>query len=196
MIKQEELISKIKKHAETIRLWDDRATSLFQDAIVDTISNTVSVRENGEIFVATGDIPAMWLRDSTFQILPYLEMADHIPEITSLVHGVLKQQMRYINHDPYANAFNKEATDSHYSQDVSNIPISPLVWERKFEIDSLCAPLFLAYQLYKHTGYTEHLKEDYWATVERVLDTFITEQHHESSEYIFKRLYRYGLECL
>ena len=110
---------------------------------MDTISNTVSVRENGEIFVATGDIPAMWLRDSTFQILPYLEMADSIPEITSLVHGVLRQQLRYINHDPYANAFNKEPTDNHYSQDVSNVQISPLVWERKFEIDSLCAPLFL-----------------------------------------------------
>lgn len=84
----------------------------------------------------------MWLRDSTFQILPYLEIVKEVPKIIELVQGVLQQQLKYIKHDPYANAFNKEPTNQHYSDDISNVPISPWVWERKFEIDSLCAPLF------------------------------------------------------
>ncbi len=66
-----------------------------------------------------------------------------VPKIIELVQGVLQQQLTYIKHDPYANAFNKEATNQHYSDDISNVSISPWVWERKFEIDSLCAPLFL-----------------------------------------------------
>lgn len=187
MINQEKLIKEIKEYAQSIELQNAKARKLFQHALVDTISNTVSVRENGEIFVATGDIPAMWLRDSTFQVLPYLEIAQAVPDVKKLIHGVLKQQLAYIKHDPYANAFNKEVSGGHYSNDTSDIPISPLVWERKFEIDSLCAPFFLAFQLYKKTGYTLHLTTEFWKVAELAIDTFITEQHHESSSYIFKR---------
>ncbi|WP_416347267.1 glycoside hydrolase family 125 protein [Enterococcus thailandicus] len=187
VINQTDLINEIQQYAMTINLKDAKATKLFQHALVDTITNTVSVRENGEIFVATGDIPAMWLRDSTFQVLPYLEIVHEVPTIKQLIHGVLKQQLTYIKHDPYSNAFNKEVGGGHYSNDMSNIPISPLVWERKFEIDSLCAPFFLAFHLYKKTGYEAHLTPDFWAVAELAMDTFITEQHHESSDYLFQR---------
>lgn len=186
MINQSELVLEIKNYANNITLSNIRATELFRNAIVDTITNTVTIRDNGEVFVSTGDIPAMWLRDSTFQILPYLELIDKIPTINELVHGVVTQQLKYLVHDPYANAFNKEFNDEHYSDDVSNIPISPLVWERKFEIDSLCAPFFLAYKLYK-TGYTKHIDSNFWDAAEVAIDIFIKEQHHEKSDYIFKR---------
>ncbi|MFP3770599.1 glycoside hydrolase family 125 protein [Enterococcus faecium] len=186
MFDQEQLMIAIKEYVENINLFDKKATNLFKHAIVDTISNTVTVKENGEIFVATGDIPAMWLRDSTFQVLPYLELVDDIPSIKQLIHGVIKQQLSFLLHDPYANAFNIEENDRHYSNDRSNIPISSLVWERKFEIDSLCAPFFLAYRLYQ-TGYQKHINKDFWKSAELVIDTFITEQRHEQSEYRFQR---------
>ncbi|HFX3844230.1 glycoside hydrolase family 125 protein [Enterococcus faecium] len=186
MFDQEQLMIAIKEYVENINLFDKKATNLFRHAIVDTISNTVTVKENGEIFVATGDIPAMWLRDSTFQVLPYLELVDDIPSIKQLIHGVIKQQLSFLLHDPYANAFNIEENDRHYSNDRSNIPISSLVWERKFEIDSLCAPFFLAYRLYQ-TGYQKHINKDFWKSAELVIDTFITEQRHEQSEYRFQR---------
>ncbi|MGO3609444.1 MAG: glycoside hydrolase family 125 protein, partial [Enterococcus sp.] len=65
MIDQKKLIEEIQAYADTVELPTEKETKLFRQAFVDTITNTVSVRENGEIFVATGDIPAMWLRDST-----------------------------------------------------------------------------------------------------------------------------------
>lgn len=187
MINQKQLIADIKAYGETVVLPTEKTTNLFRNALVDTITNTVTVRDNGEIFVATGDIPAMWLRDSTFQVLPYLEMVEQVPDIKKLIHGVLKQQLTYLNHDPYSNAFNKEEDGGHYSNDTSNIPISPLVWERKFEIDSLCAPLFLAYQLHQKAGYTNHLDNYFWESVELAVDTMIHEQNHQESAYTFER---------
>lgn len=187
MIDQQQLITKISTYVDSITLHSKKATELFRHALVDTITNTVSVQPDGKIFVATGDIPAMWLRDSTFQVLPYLQLTENIPEIKALLHGVISQQLAFIQHDPYANAFNKGATGAHFSEDHSNIPISDLVWERKFEIDSLCAPLYLSFLLYEKTGYKEHLTEDFWQTVDQILDVFIVEQHHETSPYYFKR---------
>lgn len=187
MIDQQQLITKISTYADSITLYSKKATELFRHALVDTITNTVSVQPDGKIFVATGDIPAMWLRDSTFQVLPYLQLTEDVPETKALLHGVISQQLAFIQHDPYANAFNKRATGAHFSEDHSNIPISDLVWERKFEIDSLCAPLYLSFLLYEKTGYKEHLTEDFWQTVDQILDVFIVEQHHETSPYCFKR---------
>lgn len=187
VIDQNKLIEEITRYGETVTLPTEKQTKLFRNALIDTITNTVSVRETGEIFVATGDIPAMWLRDSTFQVLPYLEIANKVPAVKQLVHGVLKQQLSYLNHDPYSNAFNKEKDGGHYSNDTSNIPISPLVWERKFEIDSLCAPLFLAYHLQSKTGYSEHLDDYFWKSVDLAMDTFIHEQNHQDSAYTFER---------
>ncbi|WP_314576552.1 glycoside hydrolase family 125 protein [Enterococcus gilvus] len=186
MIDQARLIKEIQAYAETVTLPTDKQTQIFRHAFVDTITNTVSIRENGEVFVATGDIPAMWLRDSTFQVLPYLLIAEKVAGVKKLIHGVLEQQLTYLLHDPYSNAFNKEADGGHYGNDASNIPISPLVWERKFEIDSLCAPFFLGYHLQK-TGYTEHLTPKFWNAVSVAVETFIREQHHESSPYTFVR---------
>lgn len=187
MIDQQQLVEKVSHYADMITLYSKKATKLFRHALVDTITNTVSVQPDGKIFVATGDIPAMWLRDSTFQVLPYLHLAKEIPEIQTFLHGVIQQQLTYIHHDPYANAFNKNTNGAHFSEDQSNIPISDLVWERKFEIDSLCAPLYLAFLLYEKTGYKAHLTVDFWQVVDQILDVFITEQHHERSPYYFQR---------
>lgn len=187
MINQATLIKAIDDYAKTIQLPTNKETELFRNALVDTISHTVKLHDNDQIFVATGDIPAMWLRDSTFQVLPYLEICRTVPEVKALIHGVINQQLAYVQHDPYANAFNETASGAHYTVDASDIPISDLVWERKFEIDSLCAPIHLAAQLYQKGLYTAHLTPTFWETVKLIIETFIQEQHHESSPYYFNR---------
>ncbi|KRK45620.1 glycoside hydrolase family 125 protein [Dellaglioa algida] len=187
MINQKELINQVEDYSLTVSLFSKKSEALFQNIFIDTLTNTVKVKNNSDIFVATGDIPAMWLRDSTFQILPYLSLTDKIPELMQLIHGVIKQQLTYIQHDPYANAFNETSSGAHYAIDKSNIPISDLVWERKFEIDSLCAPIHLASELYHKSGYSNHLDANFWQTVDLIIDTFIKEQHHENSDYIFNR---------
>ncbi|NFA46817.1 glycoside hydrolase family 125 protein [Pediococcus acidilactici] len=185
-IDQTKLIKQVRNYAEKISLTNAKTTAMFKNAIIDTISNTVEVQDD-RVFIATGDIPAMWLRDSTFQVLPYLSISEDIPDLKGLIHGVINQQLDYVNHDPYANAFNKTASGAHFNPDHSNVRISDLVWERKFEIDSLCAPLLLAVRLYEDTGYAQHFTDYFWQTVDLIVDTFIKEQHHEHSEYFFER---------
>ncbi|MHC9532168.1 glycoside hydrolase family 125 protein [Dellaglioa sp. L3N] len=187
MINQEKLIERVKACSMTLSLFSKKSDALFHNVFIDTLTNTVKIQNDSKIFVATGDIPAMWLRDSTFQVLPYLSLIKEIPEITQLIHGVINQQLTYIRHDPYANAFNETSSGAHYTIDQSNIPISDLVWERKFEIDSLCAPIHLASELYQKSGYSKHLDINFWQTINLIVDTFIKEQHHETSDYIFKR---------
>lgn len=187
MFNQAQLIAEIQQAADQVQLHSNKATELFKNALIDTVTHTVTPQNTTDIFVATGDIPAMWLRDSTFQVLPYLQLIQTVPQVKTLIQGVLNQQLAYVRHDPYANAFNQTASGAHYTTDSSNIPISDLVWERKFEIDSLCAPLHLAAQLYQTSGTTEHLTPEFWQTVALIMATFIREQHHETSDYVFNR---------
>ncbi len=143
--------------------------------------------EDGSIFLLTGDIPAMWLRDSACQMRPYLFMAKDVPEIATLFEGIIKKQMMGINIDPYANAFMKSVEDeSIWTEDDTTM--LPGVWERKYEIDSLCYPVKLSYDYWKATGNAHIFDENYRSAVEKIIKTFRTEQYHEErSEYHFQR---------
>ena len=113
---------------------------LFRSCFMNTIETTVEFPEEGDTYVFTGDIPAMWLRDSSAQLIPYLNLAKEYKEIRAMFSGLLKRQFRYILLDPYANAFNKTA-NGHGHKDKTKQ--NDWVWERKYEIDSLCYPLWL-----------------------------------------------------
>lgn len=160
---------------------------VFKKGFMDTLESTITVNEDGTVYMLTGDIPAMWLRDSTAQMRPYLVLANEDEKIYDLVKGLIEQQFRYINIDPYANAFNQEANGRHgFPEDIT--PMTPWTWERKYEIDSLCYPIQLAYLFYKNTGATEHFNETFYEAIETVVDLWILEQNHENSDYSFVRL--------
>ena len=91
----------------------------------------------------TGDIPAMWLRDSACQLRPFLLFAKEEPELVELVCGLIKKQMQCILLDPYANAFNENGDGQCWDHDKTDM--KPELWERKYEIDSLC---FKEYRMY------------------------------------------------
>ena len=91
-IDQTKLIKQVRNYAEKISLTNAKTTAMFKNAIIDTISNTVEVQDD-RVFIATGDIPAMWLRDSTFQVLPYLSISEDIPDLKGLIHGVINKQL-------------------------------------------------------------------------------------------------------
>ena len=78
----------------------------------------------------------MWLRDSTAQFRPYLIAAKDEPAIADILIGLSKRQFMYIQIDPYANAFNEENNGNCWEQDDTEQ--SGWVWERKYEVDSLC----------------------------------------------------------
>ena len=157
---------------------------MFQRCYLNTLETTVRALSEGDTFVITGDIDAMWLRDSTAQVLHYIRFSD-APEVARLIEGLIARQAKCILIDPYANAFN--VTDNGRSWTEDEPKQSPWVWERKYEIDSLCYPLMLAWRYYDKTRSEAIFTDAFQRAVEAIVSTFETEQHHEKSGYYFIR---------
>lgn len=135
------------------RIHDPELAWIFGNCFPNTLDTTVDVgtlEGEPDTFVITGDIEAMWLRDSTAQVWPYLPMVPEDPALQRLIQGVINRQNRCILIDPYANAFNKEPGESQWSDDLTEM--KPELHERKWEIDSLCYPIRLAHRYWKLTG--------------------------------------------
>lgn len=169
----------LRPELETVPgLWE-----MFRKCFLNTIETTVH-QTPGDTFVITGDIPAMWLRDSTAQVLHYLRFAEE-PEVAAMIEGLISRQADCILRDPYANAFNREENSFKPYNDTPRA--SDWVWERKYEIDSLCYPLWLADKYMDKTGNKDFLTEKFLKALETVLDVLRTEQNHASSPYRFQR---------
>ncbi|SDJ98038.1 hypothetical protein SAMN05421823_101574 [Catalinimonas alkaloidigena] len=162
---------------------------LFENCFPNTLDTTVQFAEvNGkpDTFVITGDIEAMWLRDSTAQVWPYLPLVTEDKKLQRLIVGVINRQTRCILIDPYANAFNKEATGSEWESDLTDM--KPGLHERKWEIDSLCYPIRLAYHYWKKTGDTSAFDPTWRQAMQRVVQTFRQQQRKDGNgPYKFQR---------
>ena len=131
----------IEKIASVIK--DDDIRRMFSQCLPNTLDTTVYHSEHDGIpdtFVATGDIPAMWLRDSVNQVWPYLPFVSKDEEVKRLFEGLIRRQAKCIITDPYANAFKKEI---HHGKVE--------IWETKYELDSLAAFFRLSYGYYHAT---------------------------------------------
>ncbi len=146
--------------------------------------------EDGSIFVLTGDIPAMWLRDSSAQVTHYLPLARE-REMAEILEGVIKKQFQYIKIDPYANAFNETSNGKGHTEDIPKN--NPWVYERKYELDSLCYPIKLLYTYWKQSGNDNIIKEELEEIAEIIVNQWKTEQYHiEKSPYRFIRTNPYA----
>ncbi len=183
------MLSELEKIIDSVMACDslsERARSIFAGCYKDVIQKTVRFMDDESVHVITGDIPAMWLRDSACQMLSYFSPARNCGPLASLLVGVSKRQFNLINTDPYANAFNMEADGSCYSKDDTQM--GPMVWERKYELDSLCYPIWFSYKLWKEIGVTEQFDDSFLNASEKILEVIRTEQYHEErSEYFFRR---------
>lgn len=156
----------------------------FKLTFADTIKNALLEDEHG-IFVLTGDIPAMWQRDSTAQVRPYLIAAQKDKATADLIKKVLQRQFFNMNIDPYANAFNQTANSKGHQSDHTKM--NPWIWERKYEIDSLAYPINLAYLYWKNTADTSIFDESFISATRKAVATLKVEQHHNESSYRFER---------
>jgi uncharacterized protein len=163
-----------------------RLPQVFADTFSNTYSTTLKPQPDNSVFVITGDIPAMWLRDSAAQVRHYLLLAKADPEFLRLIAGVVKRQMDFILIDPYANAFNESANGHCHNHDKTDM--GPWVWERKYELDSLCAPFKLAHDLWVTTAHTAHLDDRFERAARMIVDTIRLEQKHAHSTYRFERI--------
>lgn len=157
---------------------------LAKQCFLNTIETTVKKLDDGSYFVITGDIPAMWLRDSAAQVRPYIKYAKNDELLKEILEGVIAKQAAMVNIDPYANAFNQAATGEGH-QDITQL--NDHVWERKYEIDSLCAPLYLAYEYWKEIGNDKIFTDEFKTMIENIVTVFTTEQNHATSPYTFER---------
>ncbi len=166
--------------------YHDKLTAMFEKCFTNTLDTTVKRLEDKTTHVITGDIPAMWLRDSTCQLRPYLIVAKENEEVANTIEQLVRRQMQMILIDPYANAFNEKPDGSCWEKDITDT--CDWVWERKYEIDSLCFPIQLAYLLWKNTGVTTQFDETFKKAVLKILEVWRTEQDHENnSKYSFVR---------
>ena len=163
---------------------------MFAHCFPNTLETTVHYRViDGEddTFVYTGDIPAMWLRDSGAQVWPYVQFANQDEPLRRMIRGVILRQFKCINIDRYANAFNDGPTGAGWQTDETDM--RPEVFERKYEIDSLCYPIRLAYWYWLVTGDASIFGEEWLQAITNVLLTFKEQQRKDGrGPYHFYRV--------
>lgn len=169
---------------------DEELAWMFENCYPNTLDTTVDyevIAGKPDTFIITGDIDAMWLRDSTAQVWPYMPLITKDEKLLNLVKGLISRQVKCILKDPYANAFYKDlAKESDWKSDQPS-PI-PGVHERKWEIDSLCYPVRLAYEYFDITGDVSIFDQDWERAMQLVVKTFRTEQRKDGkSPYSFVR---------
>lgn len=192
----EKTISNVKK-----QLKNQKLAEMFEICFPNTLDTTVhfSMDEAGnpDTFVYTGDIHAMWLRDSSAQVYPYLMLVSQDDALKDLIKGVIFRQMKCIILDPYANAFNNGPTGGEWQSDYTKM--LPEIHERKWEIDSLCYPIRLMYEYWKRTGDSSIFEtKDWLETIDLVLQTFQEQQRKDDKKgpYRFLRKTDRALDTL
>ncbi|WP_210357027.1 glycoside hydrolase family 125 protein [Sphingomonas beigongshangi] len=175
------------------RIADPKLAWMFGNCYPNTLDTTVRMGMAGgqpDAFVITGDIPCLWLRDSSAQLKPYLHLVKEDARLAELFRGLIARQARSILLDPYANAFMEDPTAT------TNLPwalkdetaMKPGVAERKWEVDSLCYPIRLAHQYWRATGDTRPFDATWREAARATLRTFLEQQRKQGDgPYSFRR---------
>lgn len=148
----------------------DLAT-LLGNCLPNTLDTTVLYATDGsdgttlDSFVITGDISALWLRDSANQLMPYIPYVSQDPALATLAEGLIARHARSVLLDPFANAFNYNASGEGHQHDQRKPPMTPSVFEGKYEIDSLSAFLKISYWYWKYSDSSDFITEDWLSAV-------------------------------
>lgn len=172
---------------------------LFENCFPNTLDTTVFYSEKSgrpDTYVITGDIDAMWLRDSSAQVWPYLQFVNEDTPLKKLIAGVINHQTKCILKDPYANAFYGDPNqEGQWKSDFTEM--LPGVHERKWEIDSLCYPIRLAYNYYKKTNDKAPFDADWKKAIQTILRVFKEQQRKaDLGPYKFQRETRQPTDSL
>jgi len=164
---------------------------MFGNSFPNTLDTTVDfemVNGRPDTYVITGDIDAMWLRDSSAQVWPYIPLCKQDKDLQQLIKGVINRQVKCILKDPYANAFYKDENKVSEWKKTDTTEMKPGIHERKWEIDSLCYPIRLSHGYWKETGDTSVFDEQWIEAMKLVIQTFKTQQRFSGQgPYSFQR---------
>jgi meiotically up-regulated gene 157 (Mug157) protein len=179
-------------HETSARIGDPELAKLFVNCFPNTLDTTVepgTFDGKPDTVVITGDIPAMWLRDSSAQVWPYLALARKDERLRALLEGVIRRQTRCILIDPYANAFMADLAAPPMSWSRSDkTEMKQGVAERKYELDSLCYPVRLAHGYWKATDNIAPFDAQWANAMRLVVATMRTQQRKNGlGPYHFQR---------
>ena len=184
-----EVIEKKIKEVKELLKDNPKLAWMFENCFPNTLETTVHYRvldSEDDTFVYTGDIHAMWLRDSGAQVWPYVQFANQDKKLARMLRGVILRQWKCICIDPYANAFNDGPTGSEWESDYTEM--KPELHERKYEIDSHCYPIRLAYEYWRVTGDATIFGADWLQAITLTLQTFREQQRKQGlGPYRFMR---------
>ncbi|HEY8658079.1 MAG TPA: glycoside hydrolase family 125 protein [Hanamia sp.] len=182
----EKIIADIKKN-----IGNKEIAWMFENCFPNTLDTTVDfemINGRPDTYVITGDIDAMWLRDSSAQVWPYLPLCKEDGDLRQLIKGVINRQVKCILKDPYANAFYKDENKISEWKETDITEMKPGIHERKWEIDSLCYPIRLAHGYWKETGDISSFDDDWLEAMQLVIKTFKEQQRfHDHGPYSFQR---------
>lgn len=190
-----------KKIKEVMRLLKDNPylAWMFGNCFPNTLDTTIHYRKTttgeDDTFVYTGDIHAMWLRDSGGQVWSYVRFANQDPKLKAMLRGVILRQLKCINLDPYANAFLDGPVMGEWAKDITSM--KPGIHERKYEIDSLCYPIRLAYHYWEVTGDSSIFGAEWISAIKNILTTFRDQQRKDGKgSYRFQRVTERQLDTM
>jgi meiotically up-regulated gene 157 (Mug157) protein len=182
----EKIIADIKKN-----IGNKEIAWMFENCFPNTLDTAVDfemINGRPDTYVITGDIDAMWLRDSSAQVWPYLPLCKEDGDLRQLIKGVINRQVKCILKDPYANAFYKDENKISEWKETDITEMKPGIHERKWEIDSLCYPIRLAHGYWKETGDISSFDDDWLVAMQLVIKTFKEQQRfHNHGPYSFQR---------
>jgi uncharacterized protein len=183
----ESAIAGVKK-----RIADPTLAAMFEQCLPNTLDTTVypgSHDGRQDTFVITGDIDAMWLRDSSAQVWPYLRFVREDSKLAALLEGVVRRHARMVLIDPYANAFTRNESDPPLPWAVDDkTEMKPGVAERKWEIDSLCYVVRLAHGYWRATGDAGPFDSQWKDAAWKIVETFREQQRlTDHGPYSFMR---------
>lgn len=209
---------------------DKDLAQLFRNAFPNTLDTTVRWHKDGtsasadaskarrdgsqwqgpQTFIVTGDINAEWLRDSTNQLTGYQALAKKDKNLHSLILGAINTQAEFVIQSPYCNAFQPpppsglEPATNGQDDKVHPAYEPSVVFECKYELDSLAHFLALGTEFYESTRSTEFLTSRWYSALDtllKVLDaqsqpTFNEKGQHVVNQYTFQRKTTLGTETL
>lgn len=169
---------------------DPELSWMFGNCYPNTLDTTVKYAlKDGkpDTFVITGDIYAMWLRDCSAQVWPYMPYMKEDDALQKLVAGVIYRQIKCVLLDPYANGFNYGKEGSYWNKDLTTM--IPELHERKWEVDGLCYVIRLSYNYWKKTGDSSCFDANWMKAMQLIVKTFKEQQRKTSSgSYKFQRI--------
>ena len=184
----EETIARVKADIS-----DPELAWMFENCYPNTLDTTVEVSKadgRTDTFIITGDIDAMWLRDSSCQVWPYVPLAKGDDALRGMFRGLIGRQARCILLDSYANAFLPDPESKKpLSWAVDDLTdMRPGVAERKWEVDSLCYCIRLSHGYWKATGDTAPFDKQWIQAMRLVVATCREQQRKQGTgPYHFQR---------